>query len=64
MSKRITIVIPDWASDEVEKYMAAQGSKGHSFVALILDTMKKYGCRDYLEVKLMNRDETDGEQDV
>ena len=64
MSKRITIVIPDWAADDVERFMNAQGSKGHSFVALISDTLQKYGDRDYLEVKLMNRDETDGEHDV
>lgn len=63
MAKRIAFYVPDWAADEVERYMEAQSSRGHTLAALVIDAMKKYGCKDYLAVKLMNN-ETDGEDDV
>lgn len=62
MAKKVTFYIPEGADAKVERFLQAQSSKGHTFVAMVCDAIQKYGYTDYVLMKLSGEDER-GEMD-
>lgn len=51
-NSRVDIYVPEWAREEVDRFMSAQSNRGQSFAVVILDAIEKYGYTDCVAAKL------------
>ena len=55
--KRIQFYVPDWAREEVDRFMDAQSNKGQALAIIVLDAIQKYGYEDCVAAKILSQKE-------
>lgn len=53
-TNRMEFYVPDWAREDIDKFMAAQSNKGQAFAVIVLDAIEKYGYEDCVVAKLVS----------
>lgn len=56
-TNRMDFYVPDWAREEVVRFMDAQSNKGQALAIVVLDAIQKYGYEDCVAAKILSQKE-------
>lgn len=52
-TNRMDFYVPDWAREEIVRFMSAQSNKGQALAVVIFDAIQKYGYEDCVVAKIL-----------